>query len=243
MLTRVVATAALFASLVIAPEGARAGDVVVTLEAPKDGPAPPETTRGFVPRKANPIMQTRRHDPRPHSAVFLEPVEGTEVPADDQGPIRSGVKVKFLVDAFAEPTIAVSAGTEVDIENMANTVLSPRLYSPQDPKLFKEESINPGATRTIKVAQPLRAYEIRSRDSGHTVGRIVVFPNRYAAAVREGKFTIKNVAPGKYKVRVWHGGGFVKMDEPVIEVGKRGDVAKEVALPANLSSAAAGGGK
>lgn len=242
MSTRVVATAALLACVAIAP-AARAGDVVITIEASKDAPAPPETTRGFVPRKANPIMQTRRYDARPHVAVFLEAVEGTEVPADDQGPIRSGVKVKFLVDAFAEPTVAVSAGTEVDIENMANTALSPRLYSPQDPKLFKEESINPGATRTIKVEQPLRAYEIRSRDTGHTVGRIVAFPTRYAAAFRDGKFTIKDVAPGKYKVRVWHGAGFVQMEEPVIAVDKRGEATKAVALPANLSPAAAGGGK
>ena len=55
------------------------------LKLPKDGPEPPVATRGFVPRKANPIMPTRRYDPRPHSAVFLEEVEVKEMPPDATG--------------------------------------------------------------------------------------------------------------------------------------------------------------
>jgi hypothetical protein len=240
---RVVATAACLACLAAASTVARAGDVVITLEVPKGSPEAPVVTSGFVPRKANPIKPIRRYDPRPYCAVFLEPVEGTEVPAGDQGAILGGVKVQLLVDALTEPTVAVSAGTEVDIQNMSNTARSPKLYSPQDPALVKDDSINPGAVRTIKPAKPLTAYELRSRDTGHLVGRLIAFPSRYAAAQRGGKFTIKDVAGGKYKVRVWFGDGFVKLDEPVVEVGKRGDVNKAITLPAGLAPAPAGGAR
>src|SRR5262245_47480373 len=135
---RVVAMAACFACLAVAPAAARAGDVVITLEVPKDGPEPPVVTRGFVPRKANPIMPTRRYDPRPHSAVFLEAVDVKEIPPSATGATLGGVKVMLLVDALAQTTLAVSAGTEVDIQNMTNTAISPRLYSPNDPNLIKE---------------------------------------------------------------------------------------------------------
>jgi hypothetical protein len=232
---RVVAMAACFACLAVAPAAARAGDVIITLEVPKDAPEPPVVTRGFVPRKANPIMPTRRYDPRPHSAVFLEEVEVKEMPPDATGGQVGGVKVRLLVDALADTTLAVSAGTEIDIENMQNTAQSPRLYSPNDPNLIKEGTINPGAIRTIKPTEAGKAYEIRSRDTGHLVGRVIAFKHRYCAGMRDGKFTIKNVPEGKWKVRVWHGAGFVKMDEPVIDVDKRKEASKAISLPAGLA--------
>ncbi|HTM20733.1 MAG TPA: hypothetical protein VL172_09505, partial [Kofleriaceae bacterium] len=146
-----------------------------------------------------------------------------------------GVRVKLLVDGFIDQTVAVSAGTDVDIENMVNTVATPRLYSPGDANLFKDVTLAPGAIRTIKPAAANKVYEVYNRDTGHRVGRIIAFPDRYAAAMRDGKFTIKDVPEGTWKVRIWHGTGFVKMDDQVLKVPKHGEIARTIGLPGGLA--------
>jgi hypothetical protein len=67
------------------------------------------------------------------------------------------------------------------------------------------------------------------------LGRIIAFPHRFAAPQRDGKFTIKDVPEGKWKVRIWHGAGFIKMEEPVIDVDRRKETTQAIPLPDDLA--------
>lgn len=238
---RAIRLAALVAALAVAPATAGAaengGTVTGTIQLadPAKRGEPPVRSSGFVRRARNALKPPRPFDPLPHLVVVLE--GGTPAPEDSEPPPQMQ-RYTIIGESFDAPILPVVAGSAVEIKN--NGKGSPRLYSPEMADLVPGDPVSPkGERKTKKLDKAGASYEIRDRESAHLSGRIAVFPHRYFARVRpDGKFEIKGVAPGTWKVRVWYVDGWVDLPPETVEVAakKEAKLKQPIALPPRLTT-------
>jgi hypothetical protein len=225
--------AALAAVAVLAASPARAdenGGIVVgtVVLAPPERRGPvPIRNQGFVRRVPNALKSPRAFDPLPEIVVVLD---GATPPEEDRQPPGQPVRYTIIGESFDVPLLPVVTGSVVEIRNAGRN--APRLYSPEQADLVPADPIGPrGERKTRKIEPSHRTFQLRDRELRHLTGRIVAFPHRYVSLVTpDGRFTIKDVAPGIWKVRVWYRDGWAEAAEETIEV-----VAKKETKPVKLS--------
>jgi hypothetical protein len=233
-----VLAAALAPALALAPAPARAvenGGTVsgtIALPDPAKRGEPPVKSSGFVRRARNALKAPRPFDPLPYLVVVLE---GDPAPEDAEPPPQLP-RYTIIGESFDVPILPVVAGSAVEIKN--NGKGSPRLYSPDLADLVPGDPVSPkGERKTKKLDKAGASYEIRDRESAHLTGRIAVFPHRYFTRVKpDGKFEIKGVAPGTWKVKVWYVDGWVEVPAETVEVvaKKEAKLKQPIALPPRL---------
>jgi hypothetical protein len=233
--------AAVSAALALAPASARAAENggtvtgTIALADPAKRGEPPIKSQGFVRRARNALKAPRAFDPTPYLVVVLE--GGTPADEDTEPPPQTP-RYTIIGESFEVPVLPVVAGSAVEIKNSGKG--SPRLFSPDMADLVPGDPVSPkGERKTKKLAKAGTSYEIRDRESAHLSGRIAVFPHRYFARVRpDGKFEIKGVAPGSWKVRVWYLDGWVDVPAETVEVvaKKEAKLKQPIALPPRLNT-------
>ena len=230
--------AAALAALVLAHAPARAvengGTVTgtIALADPAKRGEPPIKSQGFVKRARNALKAPRPFDPLPHLVVVLE--GGTPAPEDSEPPPQIP-RYTIIGESFDVPILPVVAGSAVEIKNSGKG--SPRLFSPDLADLVPGDPVSPkGERKTKKLDKAGVSYELRDRESAHFTGRIAVFPHRYFARVKpDGKFEIKGVAPGTWKVKIWFADGWLDLPAESVEVAaKREAKVKPITLPVGL---------
>ena len=217
-----------------APGGGSVSGTVQLADAARR-PHPPERNQGFVPRAANAIKAPRPQNPLPDLVVVLE---GGSPADEDTQPPGQPVRYTIVGESFDVPVLPVVAGSLVEIKNAGRN--SPRLYSPDAPDLVPSDPVSPkGERKTKKVGPANKSFAIRDRESAHLEGRILALPSRYFSRVNaDGKFEIKDVAPGSYTVKVWYRDGWVNMHTDKVNVAARHDARVKLPLPAHLTTKA-----
>lgn len=197
----------------------------------------PVRNQGFVRRVANALKPPRALDPLPEIVVVLD---GVTPPEEDRQPPTQPVRYSILGESFEVRLLPVVVGSVVEIRNAGRG--APRLYSPTAADLVPPDPIGPRGERKTRKIEPVgKSFELRDRESIHMSGRIVAFPHRYVALVAaDGKFTIKDVAPGVWKVKIWYRDGWADVAEETVEVvAKKESKPVRIALPAKLATRAA----
>ena len=208
----------------------------VSLASPQERGEPPVTSEGFVPRARNPLKAPVAFDPRPQLVAVL--VGGNAEPGDTKPP-GSPVRFKIIGESFEADILPVVVGSKVEFRNEGRN--SPRLYSPDNDGFVPGDPISPKGRRdTVEIDTPLKAYEIRDRESAHLSSRVVAFPHKYFSTIgADGSFEIPDVSPGEWKLRFWYRDGWVEMpQESVTVTAKRATKLKPVAIPGRIARAA-----
>lgn len=164
-------------------------------------------------------------------------LDGATPPEEDRRPPDHPERYTIIGESFDVPLRPVVVGSSVEIRNAGRG--APRIYSPGHADLVPGDPIGPGGGRKTKKIEPaLRVFELRDRESVHLSGRIVAFPHRYVSLVAaDGKFSMQGVAPGVWKVRVWHRDGWADVVEETVEVAaKKESKPVRIALPAKFGT-------
>jgi plastocyanin len=111
--------------------------------------------------------------------------------------------INQLHDSFVPPVLAVTVGTTVDFPNS-----DPRLhnvFSTSAAKKFDLGMYEQGEVKSVIFDTP-GVVEMRCKVHPKMKGFIVVHSNPYVAVSNEqqGSYTIADVPPGTYTLRVWH---------------------------------------
>lgn len=200
-----------------------AGDVSGKLELPAAPRLPEPAYKGFLDRAENASLPPRAFDPSPYLVVVLVPA----TPAQGSG---GSATWDLAGDSFARPLLPVRAGTEVTIRNKSQRAVG---VTASDPKLIAGGPINPNQTRPFTVTAPGLVVVTGDTDLPHLRGRLVVLDTPFFATPdREGRFTIKDVAPGEYQVRVWYLDGWLDRPDDAFSMPAKGDGAVSPKLTA-----------
>ena len=107
-------------------------------------------------------------------------------------------------DTFVPPVLAVVVGTTVDFPNG-----DPRLhnvFSTSPARKFDLGMYGEGEVKSVLFETP-GVVEVRCNVHPAMKGFVVVHPNPYlAVSDAQGGYTIADVPPGTYTLRVWHAG-------------------------------------
>lgn len=197
----------------------------------------PERNRGFVARAANPLKPPRPMNPLPYVVVVLE--DGPISPADRQPP-REPVRYSIIGESFASPVFPIVTGASVELKNEGKG--AHRLQAPAQPELLSGDPINPKGVRVAKKLDlRYQSLELRDPDSPHLSGWLVGIPHPYFARLDDGgRFTIKNVPPGSWRVRVWYRDGWLTSAGDQVSVAANREAAVNLTLPVKLVTEAGG---
>jgi hypothetical protein len=189
---------------------------------------PPVSFPGFLDRIKNPIADLRPYDPRPECFVSLEGGPGGA--AITQAPSKP-VVWELIGEGFSIPVLPVVKGTRVDLKNTGRA--THLLYSPDVPELLAKDPIGPGGTRQLVLPSTDGAIRVKSQDSPHVLGKIVVLPTRlHSRVAADGTFQIADVPPGKWTLRLWCRDGWLPTTQ-VLDVTSK--IAKlKLTLPERL---------
>lgn len=165
--------------------------------AASEAPAPPAAAATAVPanaeRRTLSGTVTSAARPQPGAVVYLE-----------DGPIEPGVGASALVDqhnmAFVPFVSALAVGGTMTFLN--EDPFPHNVYSPDGEK-FNLGIVSRGVkrTRTFKQAG---VYRLLCNLHPPMIAYVVVTPSSYFAITdRQGKFVMKNVPGGTYKVALW----------------------------------------
>ena len=219
-------------SALAAPKG---GSVTGTVGLGKAKRKRPKASEGFVKRRENVVAPAKPFDPRDEIIVVL--VDGKVAEEDKEAP-RQGARYDLLGESFAIPLKAIQLGTDIDIKNLG--INTPVLYSPDNDALLDADPVQPKATRSVTVKTAFKTFRIMDRDSAHLIGRVVAFPHPYFSRVVNGKYEIKGVPAGTWKLRLWYRDGWVKGADKTVEViARKARKVNAIALPATLEAKAA----
>jgi plastocyanin len=129
-----------------------------------------------------------------NAVVYLE---GIETPAPSE-PVTIDQKDKTFVPRLSP----VIKGQEIRILN-ADPVQH-NIFSPHEQEPFDLGHYPKGESKSVKL-NTLGRHRIYCNIHQNMIGDILVLPNQYFAVTDEkGHYTIKDVPPGKYTIRVWH---------------------------------------
>ena len=217
----------------ISAGAASAGTVSGKIELPPQAPASPSASgsKGYLDRVENPHLPVRAFDPLPYLVVVLVPATPAEAP-----PPTGTTTWDLVGDSFAKPVLPVRAGAEVTIRNKSKRVVT--LGAVEDAKLIPAGPINITGTRAfpVKTAGKLTITDV---DIPHLKGRLLVLATpHFALPERDGKFEIKDVPAGEYKVRVWYLDGWLDRPDESLTVPEKKDVKVEPKVPAGYKTKA-----
>ena len=191
---------------------AEAGTVVGKLDLPAM-PRPPQHMKGFLERVENPLAPLRPVATTPHMVIVLE---GQEKPVSPPQ-----VVVELLGETFSKKVIAAPAGAEVVIKNVSKQART--LVAPEDPKLVPQGPINPTGPKSFRVTDVGKIYTIGDKDAPHLRLKIIVVNTQFVGYPDDnGRFTIEDVPPGNYKLRIWYRDGWLDRPEDSVDVGAKG---------------------
>lgn len=186
---------------------------------------PPVRGKGFLDRLPNPVKETRAYNPGAYMVIYLEGEGAPEAQPTTQ-------RYELIGEGFASPIFAIVAGSQVEIKNAGRT--SPQLFVDGSPDALAPEPLNPGGAKTFKMPEGKTAVTLRDRGTPHLMGRIVAFPSRlYSLVDAEGRYSIDDVPPGNWKVRVWYLDGWLDRPDETIEVSKK-SVSHDPVIPPAL---------
>lgn len=153
------------------------------------------------------------------TVVYLADVPGTWKPRTHAMDQR-GMKFLPLV-------LTVTAGDSVDFLN--NDGVEHNVFSP-DQDAFNLGTFQSGDKRSHLFDAP-GVYRIRCSIHPEMLGWVFVAPNPYAAPVdRRGKFALRDVPPGTYRLAVWN--AHLGETERTVTVAAGKTVEETVSLPA-----------
>ena len=179
----------------LASAAAQAGTLVGKLELPAAPERPAVPTKGFLDRVENPLAPVKPVDPTRQLVIVLE---GDEKPVSPPQ-----VTWELLGDSFARPVVAAPVGAEVVIKNVPKR--SHVLAVKEDPKLIPAGPINPGGTKSFRVAEPGKIYTFSDPDAPHLRGTVITVNTQYIGYPDDtGKFEIADVPGGAYKLKIWY---------------------------------------
>lgn len=252
MVTRLLALAVTIASLLgaavgtsfAAPDGSTVTGVVELADLAQR-PERPVRSRGFVRRIRGPLKPPKKADPRDRIVVVLQ---GGPVAAEDKKPPSGRLRYEVIGESFVSPVFPFVAGAEIELRNSSDS--PKRLWAPENEKLIDDAPLGPKRTRAIagKLTEPLAAVEIRDRDSAHLRGELLPLPHPYFSLLdSSGRYEIKGVPAGTWKVKLWYRGGFIDLGGQVtVEVSGHASKAPTIKLPPSPQregEASGGGGK
>lgn len=194
---------------------ARAGSVsgAITIDATRFSAQPPPPSPGFLDRIENPLAPIKPFDPLPYMIVVLEGGPSDETPTQP-----TQVRYDIVGESFERPVIPVLLGSDVELHNSGRS--SPIIAADGKPDLLPAEPMNPQGGNTFKAATA-GLIVLRAPKAAHLVGRVLVLPHRFFAAVdATGKFELPDVPAGRWTLRIWYRDGWLDRTDDVIEVGK-----------------------
>ena len=181
--------------LLVSASVARAGALVGKIELPAAPERPALVTRGFLDRVENPTAPVRGVDVTRQLIVVLE---GDEKPVSPPQ-----VTWELLGDSFARPVVAAAVGAEVIIKNVPKT--SHTLMVKEDPKLIPAGPINPGGTKSFRVAEAGKTYTFGDKDAPYLHGTVITLDTQFIGYLDDsGRFEIGDVPPGNYKLKIYY---------------------------------------
>ncbi|MEN8197956.1 MAG: hypothetical protein ABFS30_15810 [Pseudomonadota bacterium] len=208
----------------------------VKLAKPSERGATPRRGQGFTERISNPLKPPKAFNPLPNIVVVLS--GGTPDPSDTKpGAVE---KYRMIGESFSVPLLPVVAGTSVDIYN--DSRFERDFYSDDDAITGAlAPAVGAGKKRSLKKFNPSgKVVEVRVKGSPHIAGSVVAFEHAYFSRVdNSGKFEIKGVPAGAWKIKVWYRDGWVDMADVKVDVVANKPVAATVSLPAKLKQKAA----
>jgi hypothetical protein len=214
--------------LVIAAGSALAGDASGKLELPAPPALPEPAYPGFLARAENVTLAPKPFDPTPFLVVVLEPATAAAAAPASAAWDLGG-------DSFTRPLLTVRTGAEVTIRNKSKRAIS---VTTDDEKLIPAGPINPGGTRPFTVKTPGLVIVSGDADLPHLRGRLLVVDSPYFATPdKDGKFTIKDVPAGEYKVRIWYLDGWLDRTDDTLTMPAKGDGAVSPKLTAYKTKA------
>lgn len=223
MLRHLARAACVLGTLGIAAGTALAGDVTGRLELPTAPSLPAPAYKGFLDRTENASLPPKAFDPTPYLVVVLVPATAPTTKAGSASWDLGG-------DSFTVPLLAVRTGAEVTIKNKSRRAVS---LSADDPALIPAGPINPGGTRPFTPATAGLVVLTGDADVPHLRGRLLVVDSPYFAIPdSQRRFTIKDVPPGEYTVRVWYLDGWIERPDDTMTMPAKGDATVAPKLPA-----------
>ncbi|HUT78891.1 MAG TPA: hypothetical protein VM285_14435 [Polyangia bacterium] len=150
--------------------------------------------------------------PRVNPAVDLGVVlfqEGAPAPAPD-----SVATVPVRAARLERSVVMVRPGSTLRFNNV--DPFDHELYSPTVPA-FEPERQAKGAFRPIEFKAE-GTYEVRCKMMPHFLGWVVAVPATLVLELdKAGEFKLEDLAPGKYTIKVFHGGSWVHEESFVVE--------------------------
>ena len=215
---------------VVSPPPASAGSVVGKLDLPPPPEHPPAATRGFLDRVENPFATVQPVDLARQMVVVLE---GDEKPVSPPQ-----VNWDLLGDSFSHAVVAAPVGAEVVIKNIPKAA-SHTIVAKEDPKLVPAGPINPGGTRSFRVADAGKVYTFGDKDVPHLKGVLVVVNTQYIGYPDDGgRFEIGEVPPGHYTMKIWYADRWLEATDSV-NVAAKGKTDVNFKVPAGSFAAPA----
>jgi plastocyanin len=152
---------------------------------------------------------------RYQARVYIEKVEGKEFP-----PTKDKVLMSQKNLVFKPHLLAVLKGTTVDFTNDDN-VTHNVFAAPGSAELFNLGTYGVGVTKTVTFNH-LGEVTLLCKVHAEMVAYIIVVQNPYYALTEEktGKFEIRGVPPGTYRLKVWHEKLMDASQEVIVPAGK-----------------------
>jgi plastocyanin len=191
------------------------GKIVVTREfrealdsaAKKNEEGPQAASYWNEPNGLLPV-EPPRVDPAADLGVVLFQ-EGAPAPAPD-----SVATVPVRAARLEKSVVVVRPGSTLRFNNV--DPFDHELYSPTV-EAFKPERQAKGAFRPIEFKAE-GTYEVRCKMMPHFLGWVVAVPATLVLALNKaGEFALEDLAPGKYTIRIFHGGAWVHEESFVVE--------------------------
>lgn len=125
--------------------------------------------------------------------VYLEGVKGAKAPTKKPKIAQKGTK-------FTPNFMVVVAGQTVEMPN--DDKIAHNVFSPSKTKKFNLGIYPKGTSKSVKFDK-VGSVNLLCSIHRKMRAKIIVVPNKYYAVTKPGgKFTIKNVPPGKYTLKV-----------------------------------------
>jgi plastocyanin len=136
-------------------------------------------------------------EPADRAVVFLQPPPGVSFPP---APVQHTIRQEKL--RFQPDFLAVPAGATIRFENHDDEIHN--IHSRAADNRFDIGAHMPGTVKEVTLKNP-GAVPIRCRTHDTMRGLIVVTPSPYFAVTdTRGRFEIRNVPPGRYRIEAWH---------------------------------------
>jgi plastocyanin len=218
----------LLALLVSAGQTVFAGDITGTVRAePKAGAADAGDAGGAYASKKYQFVRRVDYSQMRDFVVFIEGKVGTNTATKNLEAVTTSRAVAQHGAEFSPHILPVMAGTTVEWPNNDN--IFHNVFSISDAKNFDLDLYkgNPPDKR-VTFDTPGKVDVYCSIHANMSCVVLVLENPFFAVTDADGKFTIKNVPPGKYKLKAWH--ERLPADEAEIEVPASGAVKKDFTL-------------